>query len=90
MARDQINSILRSNKETKDLQILGIRYNMKGNCIAIAHPDTPVEKLKAHTDKFANIIAGNSSITAQLDTKWAHVALHSVDTGMAYGFEPWS
>ncbi len=49
--RDQINNILQSNEDTRDLQVVGIKFNAKGNCITIAHPNTSIEKLATHIDK---------------------------------------
>ncbi len=89
-ARDKINEILQSSADTKDLRIVGVKFNTKGNCVAIAHPDTPVERLVTHINKFAKIVAGNSSVNAHPDTKWAHVVLNCVDTGQLYAGRTWT
>lgn len=89
-ARDKINAILQSSADTKDLRIVGVKFNAKGNCVAIAHPDTPVERLVMHINKFAKIVAGNSSVNAHPDTKWAHVVLNRVDTGQSYAGRIWT
>ncbi len=90
VARDQINTILKSNVDTKDLRVVGVKFNTKGNCVAIAHPNTPIEKLITHVDKFAKVVAGNSAINAHPDTKWAHVVLNRVDTGQVHTGRPWT
>jgi hypothetical protein len=89
-ARDKINAILQSSADTKDLRIVGVTFNAKGNCVAIAHPDTPVKRLVTHINKFAKIVAGNSSVNAHPDTKWAHVVLNRVDTGQLYAGRTWT
>lgn len=89
-ARDQINNILRSYEDTRDLQVVGIKFNAKGNCIAIAHPDTPVEKLATHIDKFSKVIAGKSAVNAQPDIAWTHIVLHHVDTGQQNTGQQWT
>lgn len=90
VARDKINAILKSNVDTKDLRVIGVKFNAKGNCVAIAHPNTPIEKLVTHVDKFAKVVAGNSAVNAHPDTKWAHVILNRVDTGLIYSGRTWT
>lgn len=89
-ARDNINAILQSNKDTKDLRVVGVKFNAKGNCIAIAHPDTSVKKLATHVHKFAKVVAGDSTVKAHPDTKWTRVVLNRVDTGRSHMGRPWT
>lgn len=89
-ARERINAILQSSADTKDLSVVGIKFNAKGNCIAIAHPDTPVEKLITHVNRFASVVAGKSTVNAHPDTKWTQVVLNRVDTGQLFMGRPWT
>ena len=90
LARNQINAILDAHEDTKGLRIIGVKYNTKGNCIAIAHPNTPIDRLAKHVEKFANVVAGTSTINAHPDTKWAHVVFNGVTTGQTYTGRPWT
>ncbi len=89
-ARERINAILQSSADTKDLCVVGVKFNAKGNCVAIAHPDTSVEKLITHVDRFASVVAGKSSVNAHPDTKWTQIVLNRVDTGLLYRGRPWT
>jgi len=63
--------------------IIAAKWNDKGNCIAISHPDFTATDLVLFGNTIATIITGQDDIkcTATPDRKWHWIILNRVDTG---------
>ena len=63
--------------------IIAVKWNDKGNCIAISHPDFTATDLEPHGNIIAAAITGKNDITCTAipDKKWHRVILNGVDTG---------
>lgn len=63
------------------ITVNGIKWNTKGNCIVITHPNYTADDLLPFKDAFADLIVGNSNYSATPDKEWFRILLNSVDTG---------
>ena len=63
--------------------IIAVKWNDKGNCIAISHPDFTATDLVPFGNTIAAVITGQDDIecTATPDRKWHRIILNGVDTG---------
>ena len=63
--------------------IIAVKWNDKGNCIAITHPDYNATDLEPFGNIIATAITGTDNIecTATPDRKWHRIILNGVDTG---------
>ena len=63
--------------------IITVKWNDKGNCITISHPDFTASDLAPFGNTIAAIITGQDNIecTAILDRKWHRIIMNGVDTG---------
>ena len=63
--------------------IIAVKWNDKGNCVVISHPNFTAADLEPHGNIIAAAITGMNDITciASLDKKWHRVILNGVDTG---------
>ena len=63
--------------------IIAVKWNDKGNCIAISHPDFTATDLVPFGNTIAAAITGQNVIecTATPDKKWHCIILNRVDTG---------
>ena len=65
------------------VSIIAVKWNDKGNCIVITHPDYNATDLEPFGNTIATAITGAIDIecTATPDRKWHRVILNGVDTG---------
>ena len=63
--------------------VIAVKWNDKGNCIAISHPDYTATDLVPFGNIIAAVITGQNDIecSATPDQKWHRVILNGVDTG---------
>ncbi|KAG2159084.1 Endonuclease/exonuclease/phosphatase, partial [Suillus bovinus] len=79
--RGLVEAINERLKEVTKVTVNGIKWNNKGNCIVITHPDYTADDLLPFKDAFADLVVGNSNYSATPDKEWFRVLLNSVDTG---------
>ncbi|KAG2748257.1 hypothetical protein P692DRAFT_201866437 [Suillus brevipes Sb2] len=79
--RGLVEAINERLKEVTKVTVNGVKWNTKGNCIVITHPDYTADDLLPFKDAFADLIVGNSNYSAAPDKEWFRVLLNSVDTG---------
>ena len=79
-AVEATNIMLASHTEAT---IIAVKWNDKGNCIAISHPDFTAMDLVPFGNTIAAAITGQNNIecTTTLDKKWHCIILNGVDTG---------
>ena len=65
------------------VNIIAVKWNDKGNCIVITHPDYNATDLEPYGNIVASAITGKDDIecTAAPDRKWHRIILNGVDTG---------
>ena len=66
-----------------EASIIAVKWNDKGNCIVISHPNFTATDLEPLGNIIAATVTGKSDITctATPDKKWHRVILNGIDTG---------
>jgi len=66
-----------------DASIIAVKWNDKGNCIVISHPNFTTTNLEPHGNVITATITGKDDImcTATPDKKWHRIILNGIDTG---------